>query len=59
MAISIGQRDEHVEGIARQRKEIVRSWAFAAERGHGVSLSVFGIAINGIVQPSSGPSACT
>ena len=31
MAISIGQRDEYIEGIPRQRKKIVWFWAFTAE----------------------------
>ena len=34
MAISIGQRDEHIERIPRQRKEIVWFWAFTAEARH-------------------------
>ena len=49
MAISIGQRDEDIERVPRQRKKIVWFWAFAAESRHGPSLFIFDIAINGIV----------
>jgi hypothetical protein len=34
MTISIGQRDEDIEGVPRQRKEIVRFWAFTTESRH-------------------------
>ena len=49
MAISIGQRDEDIEGIPRQRKKIVWFWAVTAESRHGTTLPVCAIAINGIV----------
>ena len=49
MAISIGQRDEDVEGIPRQREEIVRFGAFAAKSRHRRILPIFAVAINGIV----------
>ena len=49
MAIAVGQRDEHIEGIAWQRQKIGWFRARTAESRHGPSLSVFGIAINGIV----------
>jgi hypothetical protein len=54
MAISIGQRDEDIEGIPRQRKKIVWFWAFTAECRHGTSLPVYAIAINGIVAATTG-----
>jgi len=54
MAISIGQRDEDIEGIPRQRKKIVWFWAFTAEWRHGTSLPVCAIAINGVVAASTG-----
>jgi hypothetical protein len=56
MAISIGQRDEYVEGIPRQRKKIVWVWAFTAEARHGPSLPVRAIAINGVVSSRTGGS---
>ena len=34
MAIAIGQRDEDIEGVPRQRKEIVWIWALTAESRH-------------------------
>ena len=34
MAISIGQRDEDIEGVPRQRKKIVWFWAFTTESRH-------------------------
>lgn len=49
MAISIGQRDEDIEGIPRQREKIVGFRAFTADARHGPSLAVRAIAINGIV----------
>ena len=49
MAIPIGQRDEDIEGIPRQRKKIVWFRAFTAEWRHGTSLPVCAIAINGVV----------
>ena len=49
MAISIGQRDEDIEGIPRQREEIVRFRAFTAESRHRAIIAVFAIADNGIV----------
>jgi hypothetical protein len=48
VALSISQRDEHIEGIPRQRKEVVWFWAFTAER-HRTILPVFAIADKGIV----------
>ena len=55
MAISIGQRDENIKGIPRQREEIVRFGTFMADSSHGTSLPIFAIAINGIViwQPAT------
>jgi hypothetical protein len=49
MAISIGQRNEDIECVPWQRQEIVWFRAPTPESRHGPSLSVFGIAINGIV----------
>ena len=49
MAISIGQRDEDIEGIPRQREEIVRLRAFTAKSRHRGILPIFAIANNGIV----------
>jgi hypothetical protein len=49
MAIPIGQRNEDIEGIPRQREKVVGFGAFTADSRHGVSLPVDAIAINGIV----------
>jgi len=49
MAIAIGERDEHIKRIARQREKIVRFRAFTADSRHGTSLPDFVVAINGIV----------
>ena len=49
MAISIGQRDEYIEGIPRQREEIVRFGALAAKSRHRRIVPIFAVAINGIV----------
>lgn len=54
MPIAIGQRDEDIEGIPRQRKKIVWFWAFTAEWRHGTSIPVCAIAINGIVVAATG-----
>ena len=56
MAISIGQRDQDIEGIPRQRQKIVWFLAFTAEWRHGASLPVYAIAINGIVAATTGGS---
>src|SRR5687767_5699561 len=50
MAISIGERDEYVEGIPRQRKKIVWCRPFAAEARHGGSIPVSAIANNGLCE---------
>jgi hypothetical protein len=52
MAISIGQRDEDIKGIPRQRQETVRFGTFTADSSPGPSLPIFAIAINGIVRLS-------
>ncbi len=49
MAISIGQRDEDIEGIPRQRKKIVWFRTFTTDSCHRGSLPVLAIAINGVV----------
>ena len=54
MTISIGQRDEDIERIPRQRKKIVWFRAFTAAWRHGTSLPVCAIAINGIVAARRG-----
>ena len=51
MAIAIGERDENIKGIPRQREKIVRLGAFTADSRQGTSLPTFAIAINGIVGP--------
>ena len=56
MAISIGHRDEDIEGIPWQRKKIVWFWAFTAQSSHGASIPVRAIAINGVVAAMTGGS---
>jgi hypothetical protein len=59
MTVLVRQRDENVERIPREGKEVLGLFTFTSSSGHGGILAIVGIANNGIVHPVSGTEFAT